>query len=218
MSQTIAMRSTPISIPEDNIAKLMYYINAVHNCVDIKISDRLMSYRNVDDLTEQDKRDVVAFVHRYRPSALRNVIFFEVDDRSYMLPTTTNNFLDFQDPVVIGSFNLPSNLVMVDGVQHIIRRVMIFKRVWMSDFFIEPFEAEKWRINLAPRPKTIVKKTRHQSHAGNDVAYWLIGGVFCCLILPPVGLALCCVACCRYAQEQRTRKQDAQETTAYVVY
>jgi hypothetical protein len=222
--ETVALLPNAISIPEDNIAKLMYFLNAVHNCVDVAFDDRLINYRYYYDLSDEERREVVTFAHRYRPAALRNVIFYEVDDTSYMLTTTSNRFLELNDPVVIGSFNLPSNVVLVDGVQHVIRRVMIYKRVWAREFFMDPFEGEKWRIGLGPKPLAVVRTTttRRPSHSGADVPYWLMGGVVCCLVLPPVGLALCCVACCKYMTEKSRRKRREQqpsvETTAYVVY
>lgn len=150
------MRTNTTVVPNDSIARLMYYLNSVHNCVDIVISDRLLNFRNYYDLTEIEKRDVVAYAHRYRPSALRDVIFFEVEERSYLLPDTSNNFLALDDPVVIGSFNLSSNVILVDGVQSIIRRVMIFKHTWLTSYFTVPFEDEKWRIGLGPQPVSIV--------------------------------------------------------------
>ena len=138
-------------IPHNHIARLMYYMHCVRNCVDIEISSRLVDFRNYHLLTEVEKRDVVAYVHRFHPRVLGNVIFFAVSDDNYLLPKSTNNFLAFDDPEVIGSFNLPSNVVSVDGVQHVIQRIMIYKYSWLHDYFETPFNEEKWRIGLSPR-------------------------------------------------------------------
>lgn len=154
------MHSHTTVVPDDSIARLMYYLNSVHNCVDIAISDRLLNFRSYYDLTELERREVVTYAHRYRPDALRDIIFFEVEERSYLLPDTSNNFLALDDPVVIGSFNLASNVIMVDGVQSIIRRVMIFKRVWLTSYYNVPFEDEKWRIGLGPQPVSYLSSLR----------------------------------------------------------
>lgn len=138
-------------IPRNYIARLMYYLHCVRNCIDLEISSRLIDFKNFHLLTELEKRDVVAYAHRFRPRVLRAVIFYEVSDDSYLLPKSSNNFLAFDDPVVIGSFNLASNAVTVDGVQQIIKRIMVFKYAWLHDYFEVPFNEEKWRIGLAPR-------------------------------------------------------------------
>lgn len=214
------MKTNTTVVPADNIARLMYYLNSVNNCVDIQIDDRLMNFRNFHLLTELEKRDVVTCAHRYRPGALGGIIFFEVENSSYLLTDTSNNFLALDDPVVIGSFNLNSNVVVVDGVQSIIRRVMIFKRAWMASYYSIPFDEEKWRIGLGPQPVTVVgvRRTHHKTHSGQDVPFWCMGGLLCCLILPPVGLALLCVAACRAGEEASRNRDDSVETTAYVVY
>lgn len=151
-SRQSEMKRNAIVVPNDSIAKLMYYLNSVHNCVDIVVSDRLLNFRNYYNLTEQEKRELLTLVDRYRPSALRDIIFFEVEDSSYLLPETSNNFLALDDPVVIGSFNLSSNVILVDGIQSVIRRVMIFKHSWQINYFNIPFDEEKWRIGLATPP------------------------------------------------------------------
>ena len=138
-------------VPNNYIARLMYYLHCVRNCVDLEITSRLVDFRNYHLLTELEKRDVVAYAHRFRPRVLRNVIFFEVSDNNYLLPKSSNNFLAFDDPVVIGSFNLASNAITVDGVQQIIKRIMIYKYGWLHDYFEQPFSEEKWRIGLSPR-------------------------------------------------------------------
>lgn len=139
-------------IPNNHIAKLMYYLHCVKNCVDVDITSRLVDYKNYRLLSEIERRDVVIHAHRFRPGVLRKVIFFEVEEDNYLLPNATNNFLAFNDPVVIGSFNLTSNLILVDGQQFIIKQVMVFKYSWLHDYFIVPFADEKWRIGLAPKP------------------------------------------------------------------
>lgn len=138
-------------IPSNHIARLMYYLHCIRNCVDLEVSSRLIDFRNHHLLTELEKRDVVATAHRFRPRVLQNVIFFEVSDDNYLLPKSANSFLAFDDPVVIGSFNLASNAITVDGVQQIIKRIMIYKYAWVHDYFEIPFAEEKWRIGLAPR-------------------------------------------------------------------
>lgn len=205
-------------IPNDNTARLMYYLHCVKNCVDVDISSRLVDYKNFRLLSDIERRDVVIYAHRFRPGVLRKVIFFEVEEDNYLLPNATNNFLAFDDPVVIGSFNLTSNVILVDGVQFIIKRVMIFKYSWLHDYFVVPFSDEKWRIGLAPKPTYLVGVTskNHPSDAA-DVPLWCISGVLCCFVFPPLGLALLAVGACRAGQESARPKQS-EKTTTYVVY
>jgi len=203
-------------IPNHPTAKLMYYLHCVRNCVDLEISSRLVDFKNYYLLTELERRDVVAFAHRFRPRVLCNVIFFEVSDDSYLLPKSSNNFLAFDDPVVIGSFKLASNPITVDGVQQIIKRIMLFKYGWVHDYFEVPFGEEKWRIGLAPRRMYFVSRN-HDPVSAIDVPVWCAGGIIVCFIFPPVGLALIAVGACRAGCEL-ARCDEPATTTTYVVY
>lgn len=139
-------------VPAFSMAKLMYYLRCVKTCVDLEISSRLIDYRNHQILTELEKRDVVTFAHRYRPDVLRNLIFFEVDERSSLLPSSANNFLSVDDPVVAEHFTLACNEITVDGVEYPIKKLLVFKYCWLHDFFSVPFAEENWRIGLSPKP------------------------------------------------------------------
>lgn len=146
--------SHPTAVPNNYIARLMYYLQCVKNCVDINISPRLLHYEDFHVLADHEKRDVVQWAHRFRPGALRNTIFFEVANDNYMVRETANTFLLFDDPVVIGSFHLASNAITVDGVRTVIRKVMVYKHAWLVDYFLTPFTEEKWRIGLGDKPVT----------------------------------------------------------------
>jgi len=201
----------------------MYYLNCLKNCVDLELSHRLTDYKNHFLLNEEEKRDIVVLAHRYRPRVMRNIIFFEVDDQSYMLPHTSNNFLEFNDPVVIASFNMPSNVVVVDGVSSIIRRVMIYKYTWMHDYFEVPYEREKWRIGLAaeprgPRRRYFVSYPRHSAMDGVDIPLWCGTGIILCFIFPPVGIALIAVGACRTGCEVIRCAEDDRVRETYIVY
>lgn len=141
-----------IVIPDNAIAKLMYYLHCVNNCAPLLISPRLLDYQNYLTLNDVEKRDVVIFAHRYRPVVVRNVLFYEVDDQNYLLPHISNKFLELTDPVVIQSFNLPGKMIIVDGVASTISRVMIHKFVWGIEYFEQPYSQENWRIGISPRP------------------------------------------------------------------
>lgn len=50
------------------------------------------------------------------------------------------------------SLNLSSDTITLNKTKHTIKKVMIHSQVWITEFFEEPFEAEKWRISLSPKP------------------------------------------------------------------
>jgi len=211
------MKRENVVIPNNHIAKLMYYLNSIHTCADLVISSRLLDFRNHSFLSEVERRDVVIYAHRYRPSVLNGILFFQVPSDSYLLPHSANNFLELDDATVISSFNLPSNVIIVDGAQHIVKRVMIYKFSWINDYFDVPYEHENWRIGLSPKPGKYVgtvTTTTNRRHGG-DVPLWCIGGILCCFIFPPVGLCLLCVGACRAGEEAAA--PPTSETT-YVVY
>lgn len=177
---------------------------------------------------------MVVTAHRFRPAVLRSVLFFEADDQNYLFTGTANNFLDFSDPVVIGSFNLCSNAINVDGVQYLIQRIMVFKHCWMDDYYFRPFEAEKWRIGLHSDPVSdffsycmiLISTQTYSVESGEtkipyatavDIPFWYASGVVCCFFFPFVGLALLLVGGCRLACEV-ARYDHKPYASTYVVY
>lgn len=143
-------------VPAFSMAKLMYYLRCIKTCVDLEIGSRLIDYMNHQLLTELERRDVVVFAHRYRPGVLRNVVLFEVDDHSPLLPRSANTFLAVDDPMVAEHFTPASNDISVDGVEYPIKKLLIFKYSWLHDYFSVPFSEENWRIGLSPKPVSAI--------------------------------------------------------------
>lgn len=129
---------------EVNIAKLMYYINAVNTCINIKVDSKFLSYLNADRLTEQEKVDVVALAAHYRPNVMKNLTFFEVGNDQ--ISSKLNRFVALNDPYVRDELQL-SSAVVFDNTKLKLRKVMLHTSEFFSDFFEIPFEAEEWRIS-----------------------------------------------------------------------
>lgn len=67
------------TVPDDPIAKLMYYLNCVFSCVDIGNDpslNRLRNYSNYTSLSTDEKAQVVSLCLVLSPDKLTGVIFF----------------------------------------------------------------------------------------------------------------------------------------------
>lgn len=143
---TEPIRGDTTEVSGNHIARLMYYLHCVKNCVNVDISANLVDFKRFYLLTESEKRDVVILAHRLRPSVTNNVIFFEVGDQ--LLPSTPNDFMDVTDPLVKESFHVTKTEVIMDGSKYSVTKVMVYRPIWMYDFFEAPFREENWRIGL----------------------------------------------------------------------
>ena len=135
----ISVKDTTVSttIPNDPIAKLMYYFNCVCTCVEPDSSDtirRLRDYQNYRRLTSEEKAQLLVLVLGLSPDKLIGTIFHPANDCG----EHSNAFLELS---AVKTDVIVTDSLLIGGQRKQIRKIMTFKKSWLENYYIEPLKA-----------------------------------------------------------------------------
>ena len=138
------------TVPNDPIAKLMYYFNCICGCVEPDDSSairRLRDYKNYERLTSDEKNKLLAIVLALSPDKLIGQIFFPSDDCGEF----TNRFLKLS---AVSTNLVVSESILIGGQRRKVQTIMMFQKSWMETYFIEPLRSiDRSRSRPPPRAK-----------------------------------------------------------------
>ena len=140
-------RST--TIPDNPIAKLMYYFNCVCTCVEPDDSEtvrRFRDYSNYDRLTSDEKAQLLALCLSLSPDKLIGTIFHPAKECGEF----SNAFLELS---AVKTDLVVTNSLVVGGQRKNIQKIMLFKEVWMEKYYIEPLRSITRSTRPPPRAR-----------------------------------------------------------------
>ena len=87
------------TIPNNAIAKLMYYLHCVTSVIDIIIDPVLTDYQNYDELTWEQLKEVHNIATKYSPDIFQSHKIFIVD-RDLLNNSSNNEFYEITDETI----------------------------------------------------------------------------------------------------------------------
>jgi len=159
----LSIRATGVktTVPEDNIARLMYYLNCMHNCIpgDV-VPSMFTNYSRYYSLSDDEKTAVVGLSVLLSPDLLLGKVIFPVDNSSQLLNGMTNEFYDLREAKrLLAGAATAEGVLILEGKTVDVTKIMVFTENWLMKFFINPLKSEAWRIrqlshegSSSPRP------------------------------------------------------------------
>ena len=135
------------SVPDNPIAQLMYYFDCICACIEPDDSGavtRLRDYRNYDRLTSDEKAQLLALCLSLSPDKLIGTIFHPSNDCG----ECSNTFLELS---AVKTDLIVTNSLVVGGQRRNIQKIMLFKKVWMENYYIEPLRSIERSSRPPPR-------------------------------------------------------------------
>ena len=149
------------TVPDNAIAKLMYYLNSVAFCVAelyITIPKKLRDYENYSLISDQDRVEVLWWAQRLHPENLKFVGAF-VDDHTLCEEGYSNEFYKRQEWTVVP--------VPRFGQFHIMR-VMAFTEQWLTENYKTPMKTINGKLRDPDRPDVVIQEIHnHITHIHN---------------------------------------------------
>ena len=128
------------TIPDNPIAKLMYYFDCVRSCIeadDDYTTRRLRNYNNYSSLTSQEQAQLLILCLALSPNKLIGSIFLPArDDEDF--DGGINHFYELS---TVSTRVLVSQSLLVGGQQKRVRKIMKFKKSWIEKYYINPLRS-----------------------------------------------------------------------------
>jgi len=137
-----------VNIAEDNIAKLMYYLNSMHTCLggDV-IPDQFTDHRKYYSLSNDEKTAVVALSVLLSPDLLLGKVIFPVDNGNPLLNGCNNEFYDLTEAKrLLAGAATAEGVIIMEGKTVNVTKIMVFTTNWLTKFFLNPLKGEAWRV------------------------------------------------------------------------
>ena len=142
MSATLAMKNvkvrafgTTTTVPNNSIAKLMYYLDCVASVIDVD-DRRLTDYQNYDELSGEELVAVYALAKIFHPSIFINAGIFIVDQK-LLFDRSTNQFYEITDETI--GFHVNTEIVIGGKVRKVLK-LMACNNIWLSKNYFMPIK------------------------------------------------------------------------------
>ena len=124
------------SVPKNNLARLMYYLDCVYAVIDVDFSMKLTDYSSYDRLSKEEEDLVLSLATKFTPYImLENYVFFV--DSKYDLNSSSNDFYNLTDNNIKIR---PYSQVMIGEVSRKVFKVMVCSKNWLEDYYYEPMK------------------------------------------------------------------------------
>ncbi|KAK3584339.1 hypothetical protein CHS0354_017509 [Potamilus streckersoni] len=134
----LGVRDTGISItvPDEPRAKLMYYIDCIFSVVDITGLDpniqRFRQFQNYFTIIGHDIDRLIALCLILSPDELQDKVIFHNEE---ICGDSGNKFLELSN---LQMRFLVTESMVIGGQNRQVRKIMVFRTIWMKKNFIDP--------------------------------------------------------------------------------
>ena len=125
------------TVPDNPIAKLMYYFDCICSCVEADNDGtirRLRNYQYYSSLSSQEEAQLLILCLALSPDKLIGTILFPAsDDEDF--DGSNNRFFELS---AVSTRVLVSESLLIGGQQKRVRKIMKFKKSWIESYYINP--------------------------------------------------------------------------------
>jgi len=137
-----------VTIPDDNIARLMYYLDCVDSCLVDFVPSKYIQWNNYNSLSGDEKALIVAMAAILSPDILIGKVFIPVESGNQLLNGRSNEFYSVtQGSQLISTYF--DTVILIEGKSVNVTKLMVFTENWFDKYYINPIKAELWRLQTS---------------------------------------------------------------------
>lgn len=145
----------PVTVPESDVGKLMYYLNCV--CTTIECNDepqirRFTNYSNWRSLSVDEQKQLVVLCYTFSPDIFDGKVFFQHDA---LCMDSSNTFYEISQ---VSSQLVAVQSIIIAGRTRRVNQIMTYKMSWMQKYYLEPMrrQAQRFGKNKSSKSCTIL--------------------------------------------------------------
>ena len=150
------MDTYTVNVPDNDVAKLMYYLSCVDTVINFKNIDKLSDFRNYDSLSVEEMTGLFELVLLFNPKYFIEKGVFIID-RSLLPPNSSNTFYQITDERI--GMHVSSEM-LIGGRTVKVLKVMVCDENWLLRNYFTPWknifemadQMERYRTVQVPAP------------------------------------------------------------------
>lgn len=141
------------TIPNNDIAKLMYYLQCVCTTIDCNgDSDiqRFTNYENWQYLSLDEQRQLVVLCYTFSPDVFEGQVFFQKDELCIQYGN------EFYEITQVSNHLIAARSIVVAGRTRRVNKIMTYKMSWLRKNYLEPMHRQAQRFSRSDRSGSCV--------------------------------------------------------------
>ena len=147
------------TVPDNPIAKLMYYFNCVCSCIEADsdyATDRLRDYNNYHRLSDEEEAKLLILCLALSPDKLIGTVFFPINDED--LDGSSNAFYELS---AVNTKLVVAESLLIGGQQKKVQKIMMFKKSWIENNYLNALRSIQSRQR--PSQPVVRRQPRNES-------------------------------------------------------
>ena len=186
----VKLTGSTTTVPDNDLAKLMYYLDCVFAVIQYDGAERYTNYREYYSLTSAEEDTVLYLAGLFNPKLMVDSYLFLVNPR--IIPENkSNQFYELTDSRIGIHVN---SEIMIGGVSRRVLQIMACTEEWLSRNYFIPVESYNRRRQLPA--------SNYQNSSSNEEECCESCGPFLdCLYLLTCWLYFCCLCDSHYTKK-----------------
>ena len=133
----VKLTGSTTTVPNDRVAKLMYYLDCVFAVIRYDGADRYTDYKNYYLLSKEEEQTVLGLAALFNPKLMIQNSLFIVDP-DLVPPGSSNQFFEITDSKIGVHVN---SEVVIGGVARKVLKIMTCTEDWLLRNYIDPVKS-----------------------------------------------------------------------------
>ena len=189
---SIQCTSNRATVPNNDVSRLMYYLNCVCGALDCKQDSdiqRFIDYDNWHYLSFDEQKQLLDVCYTFSPDVLNDRVFFHSNE---LCGADCNQFYRINQ---VSQHLLVADSIVIAGQVRVVNEIMVYTMQWMKSYYIEPMKGlvAKFRnppqtTTYQPVPTPVVKRYSIASNHGSTCrrVCFICAIAYCMLVALPL--------------------------------
>jgi len=173
-----------VTVPNNDVARLMYYLNCVCNTIDCNDDpdiQRFTNYHNWSYLSSEEQKALLVVCYAFSPDVFDDKVFFHSDA---LCGNSSNEFYTINQ---VRSQLFAVESIIIAGRQRQVNKIMTYKMSWMKTYYYDPMQRLVSRLGNSSRPVTYSPRYTQDverqpiMYNNDDSPRCTTGRICCCL-------------------------------------
>ena len=189
-SLDVQLTGSTTTVPDNDIAKLMYYLDCVFAVIQLDGAEKFTNYHEYYSLTSEEEKVVLSYAGIFNPKIMVDNYLFLLDPR-YIPEGKSNQFYELTDNRIGIHVN---SEIMIGGVSRRVLQLMACSQEWLNRNYFYPVDSYNKRIQSQ-------KYQKQNSSSNNEEDCECIGPCLDCLYLLTCWIYFCCLCDKNYSKK-----------------